>query len=383
MKKINKFLISSSILSVGIIPLAVVSCSNNSSFSNNFIESTTLYDELWNVNKFYDANVEGEEVPFFHKWTIQQLEDKINDLIRKDSKIGEMMKLFAFISLKNAISSPYDKQGNKVSIISEQLKTFDSELNTLMKPDDDKKENKTYKNFNNFINKINDFKIEILPFGTTKEKVSIDKKEIISNVIGSGITSDENQITFKSFEKLNFKFSFKINDDTINEKIIDKNSDGKKSIFYRTSLDVEQRKIIRDFSKNKDVQPHIINQFTYEGTKMFYNIETKRFESIVLTTNIKKNGNRSTKPSGFIENYDTKRKLFWFDWKQVSPKKYQYYLVMNTSDNNYFNQNLSTDWSNFLKWKKIVNSENKIDLVGFNLGNNIVYDFKEDEEEAS
>lgn len=373
MKKIkkNKSLYSIVLPAVFIVPFVSSSCSKN--YTNAFVSSNSdNYSSLWNVSLTDIADRDIYKNPFLknslYSMKISELNQLINEQIENDQKMKKIMEIFSFLLLWQAIKNPYTRDGKRVSILSKELKDYDNFLTNELIPDNPSDvDDKTYKNFDKFIESFYDLKINIISFRKNNTMITIDSEQKVGDLINS----------LENLELLNFQFSFKIKNKEANTLIINKN-DKNKHIFYKTTTNREERKIIKD-NENTKIDSLIKNQFNYQGSKMYYDIENQTFKSIILTSNIKFNGVQNTKPSGFIETYDTQRNMFYLDFKQVGDKNYEQYLILDLSKSNYFDTNLSADFNNYLKKEKIIDENNKIKNVEFKLNKFVNYEISKEE----
>ena len=368
MKKSFKLAIYGSPL-VFFSPLAIVSCSGTGEFASQ-ANSGKNYDALWN-NSFFQL---ADEIPSsLFGLTINQLENRINDQIRNDRETQKLMKVFAFNLLYQAAKNPYNREAKRVDVTDENLKRFGDFLSDKMKPDqtsNDNDEKKTYNKFNGFIEKIGDFKIKILAFESSQnENGKVDVQLKNDAILGNLITKD-------LLDRLHLQISFKINDQETNEMVV-KNGE---NIFYRTQKSREERNTIKKFQDNQEIIGLIENQYKYQGSKMFYDIESQQFQTIVLTTNVKYNNDKDTTPSGFIKDTDTNRKLVYFDFKNIATELYENHLFIDLANSAYFDPFLQTNFNNYLKEQKLY-VDSKMKQIDFNLQTTIKY--KEPKEENS
>lgn len=345
------------------LPFVVVSCSSSNFVSE--IDGAKNYDILWNTSFF---KLPEEKPSQIFDLKIQEFENRINNEINGNSQNRKLLKLFAFSSLYQAVKNPYNREGKVATINDEKLKKFGDFLSDQMKPDDDKitdDNKKTYNNFDRFIEKFVDVKINVLAFDTVEDATNSNKiKAQINKNLSLGESLNDDLL-----DRLHFQLSFKINDPKTNELIVNNGE----SIFYRTPKIREEREVI---NKNKnadlDLRNLIENQFKYQGSKMYFDLETQEFKSIVLTSNVKLNGDKSTKPSGFIEGTDTNRKLLFFDFKQIGKEEFQNYLIFDLANSSYFDPFLQTNFNNYLK-KQNLYVDSKMKRIEINLKTSIKY----------
>ena len=345
------------------LPFVVVSCSSSNFVSE--IDGGKNYDILWNTSFF---KLPEEKPSQIFDLKIQEFENKINNEINGNSQNRKLLKLFAFSSLYQSVKNPYNREGKIATINDEKLKKFGDFLSDQMKPDDDKitdDNKKTYNNFDRFIEKFVDVKINVLAFDTVEDATNSNKiKAQINKNLSLGESLNDDLL-----DRLHFQLSFKINDPKTNELIVNNGE----SIFYRTPKIREEREVINK-NKNADLvlRNLIENQFKYQGSKMYFDLETQEFKSIVLTSNVKLNGDKSTKPSGFIEGTDTNRKLLFFDFKQIGKEEFQNYLIFDLANSSYFDPFLQTNFNNYLK-KQNLYVDSKMKRIEINLKTSIKY----------
>ena len=345
------------------LPFVVVSCSSSNFVSE--IDGAKNYDILWNTSFF---KLPEEKPSQIFDLKIQEFENRINNEINGNSQNRKLLKLFAFSSLYQAVKNPYNREGKVATINDEKLKKFGDFLSDQMKPDDDKitdDNKKTYNNFDRFIEKFVDVKINVLAFDTVEDATNSNKiKAQINKNLSLGESLNDDLL-----DRLHFQLSFKINDPKTNELIVNNGE----SIFYRTPKIREEREVINK-NKNADLELRnlIENQFKYQGSKIYFDLETQEFKSIVLTSNVKLNGDKSTKPSGFIEGTDTNRKLLFFDFKQIGKEEFQNYLIFDLANSSYFDPFLQTNFNNYLK-KQNLYVDSKMKRIEINLKTSIKY----------
>ena len=345
------------------LPFVVVSCSSSNFVSE--IDGGKNYDILWNTSFF---KLPEEKPSQIFDLKIQEFENKINNEINGNSQNRKLLKLFAFSSLYQSVKNPYNREGKIATINDEKLKKFGDFLSDQMKPDNDKitdDSKKTYNNFDRFIEKFVDVKINVLAFDTVEDATNSNKiKAQINKNLSLGESLNDDLL-----DRLHFQLSFKINDPKTNELIVNNGE----SIFYRTPKIREEREIINK-NKNADLELRnlIENQFKYQGSKMYFDLETQEFKSIVLTSNVKLNGDKSTKPSGFIEGTDTNRKLLFFDFKQIGKEEFQNYLIFDLANSSYFDPFLQTNFNNYLK-KQNLYVDSKMKRIEINLKTSVKY----------
>ena len=343
-------------------PLSVVACDFSGGFTTQ-TDGAKNYDILWNTAFFKLPN---ETPSAIYNLTIEELETRINAQINSSAQARKLLKLFAFTSLYQAVKNPYNREGQRVDIADEALKKFGDFLSDQMKPDqadetDDKK--KTYRNFDRFIESFNNVKISVLAFEPTTTAsgrpgpVLIDKSVLLGEELGP-----------KLLERLHFQLSFKINNARIHELVVSNNE----PVFHRTQKNREERIIIKNHRNSPAVLELIENQFKYQGTKMYYDLPSQEFRSIILTSNVKYNTDKDTTPSGFIGGTDTTRKLFFFDFKQIGRETYQNYLILDLANSAYFDPFLQTNFNNYLKTQQLY-VDSKMKRIEINLKTTINY----------
>ena len=345
------------------LPFVVVSCSSSNFVSE--IDGAKNYDILWNTSFF---KLPEEKPSQIFDLKIQEFENRINNEINGNSQNRKLLKLFAFSSLYQSVKNPYNREGKVATINDEKLKKFGDFLSDQMKPDDDKitdDNKKTYNNFDRFIEKFVDVKINVLAFDTVEDTTNSNKiKAQINKNLSLGESLNDDLL-----DRLHFQLSFKINDPKTNELVVNNGE----SIFYRTPKIREEREVINK-NKNADLELRnlIENQFKYQGSKIYFDLKTQEFKSIVLTSNVKLNGDKSTKPSGFIEGTDTNRKLLFFDFKQIGKEEFQNYLIFDLANSSYFDPFLQTNFNNYLK-KQNLYVDSKMKRIEINLKTSIKY----------
>ena len=345
------------------LPFVVVSCSSSNFISE--IDGAKNYDILWNTSFF---KLPEEKPSQIFELKIQEFENRINNEINGNSQNRKLLKLFAFSSLYQSVKNPYNREGKVATINDEKLKKFGDFLSDQMKPDDDKitdDNKKTYNNFDRFIEKFVDVKINVLAFDTVEDTTNSNKiKAQINKNLSLGESLNDDLL-----DRLHFQLSFKINDPKTNELVVNNGE----SIFYRTPKIREEREVINK-NKNADLELRnlIENQFKYQGSKIYFDLKTQEFKSIVLTSNVKLNGDKSTKPSGFIEGTDTNRKLLFFDFKQIGKEEFQNYLIFDLANSSYFDPFLQTNFNNYLK-KQNLYVDSKMKRIEINLKTSIKY----------
>lgn len=352
------------------LPMAIVSCSSNASFISE-IDSAKNYDILWNTSFF---NVDEEAPSQIFNLTIQQFEDRLNQQINSNNQNKKMIKAFAFASLYQAIKNPYNRKGDRVDITDEALRKFGDFLSDQMKPDNDVNEDskKIYNNFDRYIEKIN-VRLNVLSFETVdqggKKVTKINKDLLLGDVLNNVL-----------LDRLHFQLSFKINDEKTNQMIVNNGE----SIFYRTPKNREEREIIKQ-NKNSEqaVKDLIENQFKYQGSKMYYDVANQEFKTIVLTSNVRFNGDKDTNPSGFIASTDTNRKMFFFDFKEIRKETFENYLIFDLANSAYFDPFLQTNFNNYLK-KQNLYVDSKMKRIELDLQTSIKYkEFSDDNNSSS
>lgn len=362
-KRISLFLSIAS--TTTFLPVAIVSCSKNNQEAFFASSDQNIYQSIWNTSftTFIDESKLNE---YIYSTKIEDLEKLINDQIKNSTKTTKIIKIYLFSILWQSIKNPYSRDGKRVSLLSEDLKKYSDFLSNLVKPDNINADKKTYKNFDAFIDSIYDFKINILPFDNNNNTITINKQKTVGEIISNNKNKD-------TLELLNFQFEFKIKNDRANELMLQKD-DKTKHIFYRTKLDKDEKLIIRKYKdQSSEIANIISNQFNYQGSKMYYDIDQKVFKTIVLTDNVKYDGTIKTRPSGFKDDSDAKRNLFYFDFRRQSEKKYQQFLILNLSSSSYFDTSLTSDFRKYLEEQKIL-VDGSMKKLEFNLYKDVAYE---------
>lgn len=331
MKK--KFWISSLYATLSFSPLiTIVSCSSPKESALSVFESDEkLYENIWDQSFINGINN-------FSETTLNDIENYINQQIKNNSNIKKTFQAYLAQYLFSSIFSPYDRSGNINTNKNEQLQEIEIYLkNKIITPDDLNADDKTFKKLNKFVESIFDIKVNILFFKNNDEhKIEVAKDIKVKNALN--IQKDI----------LNFQFEFKVKDENLNNLLI--NSNG----LLKNSQTREEIKKVRQLKQDRNSQDIILlvdNQFTYQGTKLYYDKNNKSFKSIVLPSNVNATYNRNTSQSGFNKNSDKERKLFYFDWKNIKTNEYNSYLVMKLSNDNYFDTSVGTSW-----WRKYLES---------------------------
>lgn len=358
------------ILSTATLPLAVISCSNQP--NNPFVSDETnsnSYGDLWNLS-FSNAIDKVDLSNSLYEMTLKDFESKLNEQILSNRRINKLMKIYCFQLLYQAIKNPYDSGGHKISNLGNNLTNYGQYLLDKINPDNPDVENKKYNNFDKFLDNFKNIKINVLSFKTFEPDpnqpntpVQVEFNNLIK--LGNRINDHNN------LERLNFQISFEVSDPYLNEKIINEQGE---TIFYKTNKTREQRQLINKYKNNKDQSIYnlIDNQFLYQGTKMYYEVPTKTFKTIVLNSNVKNGNSFETKQSGFIKTVDTNRNVSFFDFKEIGKNKYRQYFVWNLANSSYFDTSLSSNFTNYLTQFGFI-KDSKMEKVEFNFNKYIYY----------
>ncbi len=331
---------------VAITPaIFAISCSKTDNTKYDVSENNQLYSNLWLLQIINEIDNTVFDM------TVQDLEDTINNSLKKDSKNNLIMKLYCFYLLWNGIKSPYTSDGNIQPNLSTDINDYSSMLTDKLKADDEDEENeskKTYKNLKKYIESF-DYRLSIINF----ENGVIDKTKTINEIFASDMYV------------LNFKIDFWTSDEETNSKMVSKKTN--RSIMFKTSMTTEQRKIVRNIS-NPETKQIAQNQFTYQSTKIYYDVENKKFSTIILPSNINYLISESTVDSGFAAG-DKQRNVFSFNWYSSSEgsNNFNSFLTIRLNETNNFSTSLNTNWTNFLMKEGIIDSDKKMDVVKINL----------------
>lgn len=352
------------LLPLAIIPVPVIfvaSCSNKSSFEAS--TSPSLYSSIFNGLQNKDIK-DGN----FLELTVSELETKINNEIKANRESDLLMKVYSFYTLWQAFKSPLTESGSTQTNLSSEIQEYTTFLENKMAPDDKNVQENSKKKYNNFRNYINsfDYKISIYNFKNN----SIDPNETLLNLFANGAYI------------LNFQFDFWTNDEETNSKIISKKNSSK-SIIFKNSISRSDRETIRKIRDEK-IKNITTNQFAYQSTKLYYDVEQKRFSTIILPSNVHLTvGNDETPNSGYASS-DKTRKLFAFEFYSESQKsktfKPNLNLLLNFTDN--FSYSITTDWTNFLEQEKIYaipegKTNKEMKNIKINIGRDFYFDFIE------
>ncbi|MBD5423123.1 MAG: hypothetical protein HDR43_01350 [Mycoplasma sp.] len=318
--------ISSSIVILSPIAVAI-SCSTSNSFLASS-KSNNLYSNIWNLSGM------NEIKNTMFDMTIEELEIKINNELKKDSSNDFLMKIYSFYLLWQAIKSPESESGSSIQTnLSTDITNYSTFLSGKLVADvtNVDNENKEYKKFKSYLETF-DYKISIVNFDGNK----IDNKQTLRKVLYE-----------KSYYVLNFKIDFWTTDDETNSKMIStKNS---KSIMYKNALTRKQRETIKNIA-DEETKEIVVSQYSYQSTKMYYDIVEKKFSTIILPSNVHYDGKEETIDSGFSSNSKS-RKLFLFDYSsdEKNPNNFSTKLILMLSSSNNFSTSISSDWTNFLE----------------------------------
>ena len=349
----KKLLITSLPIAILSPSFFVISCSKETTKNYNVSSNNNLYSNIWNLSVF---DVIKNSI---FNMTINDLENQINNSLKNDSKNNLIMKTYCFYFLWNAIKNPYTSSGSVQTNLSTNISNFSTFLSTKLEADDTSvtiNDKKTYKNFKNYLNTF-DYKISILNF----ENESIDNSKTLREVI----SNDGYQ--------LNFKLEFWTSDSETHEKMIDSKNE---SIMFKNSLTRKQRETLKKI-KDPELKKLVTTQFNYLSTKLYYDVENKKFNSIIMPSNIYSSSLEETPDSGYASG-DKSRELFFFDWysDNESSTSFDSYLVMKLNSTNYFSTSISSDWTNFLKKEEIVDTSdsNAMNPLKINLNKVISFD---------
>ena len=329
--------------------VAIVSCSKDDDYSVS--SNVDLYSTIWNLsleddikNSIFDMN-------------IKELEEKINSNLKKDSKNNLIMKIYSFYLLWQAIKNPLSSNGSVITNQSTNIENFSTFLTNKLDPDNEDVEDykKTYKNFKNYINTF-DYNISIININSKTN--TIDYEQSLRTIFAN------NQYI------LNFKIDFFTSDKETNEKIVDGSN---KSILTKTALTREQRQTLNKI-QNEELKQLTLNQYNYQSTKLYFDVNNKKFSTIILPSNIYPNLLSFTPDSGFSSK-DEKRQLFQFEWYSSSENstKFNSYIELLLSSSNNFSTSLNSDWTRFLKQEKLLDSSNNLSNIKINLNKTIEY----------
>ena len=335
--------------SLALVPIiSVVSCSKEEySVSSN----VDLYSTIWNLS------LENDIKNSIFDMNIKELEEKINSNLKKDSKNNLIMKIYSFYLLWQAIKNPLSPNGQQITNQSTDIESFSTFLTDKLSPDnkdvdDDKK---TYKNFKNYINTF-DYSISIININSKTH--TIDYEQNLRTLF-----ANDQYI-------LNFKIDFFTSDKETNEKIVNSSN---KSILNKTALTREQRQTLNKI-QDDEVHKLTLNQYNYQSTKLYFDVENKKFSTIILPSNIYPNLLEATPDSGFSTK-DEKRQLFQFQWYSNSENstKFNSYIELLLSSSNNFSTSFNSDWTRFLKQEKLLNSSNNFSNIKINLDKTFHY----------
>lgn len=336
----------------------VVSCSNTSSY--NILENGNLYGDVWLAALTGSGLADDKQVSPFDM-TVEELENVINDSIKKDETKSFAMKVYCFYLLWNAIKNPYTSSGQVQTNLSTEIIEYGTMLQNKMAPDDNDETNDSNKTFEIFKNYIKTFEYKISLVNFEGEEINNNVK--IKDILSSGLYL------------LNFKIDFSTTDNETNDKMISKNNVNN-SIMLKTATTTEQRRIINGI-KNETTKELVKKQFTYQSTKLYYDISSKKFSTIILPSNVNYLINESTLNSGFSAE-DKNRALFSFNWysKSINSNNFESFLVLRTDATGNFNTTISSDWTLFLKKYNIIDSSGAVVPIKIDLKNSFYVDEK-------
>ena len=348
-----------SLLKIG-LPIAlispafvVVSCSHDSkdySISSN----SQMYSNIWNLS--LDNTIKNS----IFEWTVADLEKSLNNSIKSNQKSDFTMRVYCFYYLWEAIKKPYSPSGSVITNLSSEISDYSNFLSNKLKADntDVSDSKKTYNKFKKYINSFN-YIISLINF----DGEVINNQEKLKDVFANGDY------------KLNFKIDFWSSDSETNSKMV--SSKTNKSIMYKNSIDRDQREILNNIS-DTETKSLVQKQFAYQSTKLYYDIDTKTFSTIILPSNIYNGLVEETPDSGF-QSSDSKRQLFAFEWYGTSENSTSFdtYIDFLLDSTNNFDTSLTTDWTNFLKKESLMKDYDgtyKMENIKINLNNTIKYD---------
>lgn len=333
----KKLLIMSGTAALSFPFVATVSCSKSETKEVQFINDTALYNTIWNYLL--------EEENSFFKITINDLKNKLNSELKKNSDFNYKMKIYCFSLLWDAIKNPKNENGDALSNnLGENISRFSTFLTDKVECDNKDEKNDDKKTYNNL-------KKYIDTFDWSLEISFIDNDGNINNNISllDIFDSREGIPAQQKGAKLNFWFKFKTSDKETNEKIFIDN----KSIMYKNIISRDNLKIINN-TQNEELKSLLRNQFFYQSTKLYY--EEGWFKTIILSS-ITKQGDTiwTTDNTGWGKN-DKKRNLFNFNFESNNSDNtsFNIYLNMLLSDSNNLSVNLSTNWKLFLTKEKLI-----------------------------
>ncbi len=343
-------------------PIAIVmSCSVNNQDYQVSSSDSNLYSIIWNLSG------DNEIKNVFFDLTIQELEDKINNKIKEDEKNYLLMKIYCFYLLWDGMKNPISETNSSSQLIlSEDIKNFGTFLSNKLVSDDDQitLDDRTYNNFKSYINTF-DFKISLINIEN-----NVDNNPIIDN------SKTLREVLWdNSYYVLNFKIDFWTSDEETNSKMI---SSSNKSIMYKNNLSRSQREEIRKI-QNPELKTLVTNQFTYQSTKIYYDLNNKIFSTIVLPSNVHNSGKEETINSGYATK-DKTRRLFLFEFysNHKDDNNFKTFIELKLDQSDNFNYSLTSDWTNFLKKEDYYVDEDgtgfKMKNVKIDLDKNFVYD---------
>ncbi len=342
----------------------VLSCSKSTSNDYSVSSNESLYSDIWNLSLITSPETGEGIIPnSFFDMTVSQLEEQINKNIKSDSKNNFILKIYSFYLLWNAIKNPRDTAGTVVNSVSSEMTDFSTFLSNKLSQDDSSvtlTSKKTYNNFKKYINTF-DYKISIVNFDNGSINNNLKLREVF----------DRNQQYI-----LNFQFNFWTSDNDTNAKMV---SNGK-SIMMKTALTRDQRQTLQNI-KNSEVKELTKNQFTYQGTQLYYDVDAKKFISIILPSNIYSGlTDEATPDSGFATS-DKNRQLFQFNWYSRSENSttFDSYINLLLDVTTNFSTNFTSDWTNFLNKESIL-VDGKMQMMKINLDRPIKYNANEYED---
>lgn len=351
-------------LPLAIIPVTVVfvaSCNKSNSFEAS--TSPSLYSSIFNGLQNKDIK-DGN----FLNLTISELETKINNEIKTNRDNDMLMKIYSFYTLWQAFKNPLTESGSSQTNLSSEIQEYTTFLENKMSPDDknvQENSKKKYTNFKKYINSFN-YKISIYNFKNN----AIDPNETLLNLFANGAFI------------LNFQFDFWTDDKETNSKIISKKNNNK-SIIFKNSISRSDRETIRKIRDEK-IKNIATNQFAYQSTKLYYDVEQKRFSTIILPSNVNLVvGNDETPNSGYASS-DKSRKLLSFEFYSENQKSkiFKPYLNFLLNSSNNFSYSITTNWTNFLEQEKFYaihegKTNKEMKNIKINIGKDFFFDFIE------
>lgn len=330
----------------------VASCSSNTS-SYDVSNNVSLYSNIWNLSLLFNEI----ENTVFDK-TIIELEEKINSEIKDNKENDFLMKIYSFYILWNAFKNPLTSNGTTQPNLSNEIINFSTFLTNKVISDNENISNddkKTFSKFKNYINTF-DYKISLLNFQGETINNELTLKEILSS----------NQYV------LNFKIEFWTSDEETNQKMLNNN----RSIMFKDLLNKQQREKIKKIS-NEDIKDIATKQFNYQSTKLYYDVNQKKFSTIILPSNINQNLLFETPDSGYAQS-DKERKLFVINWysESQSSNDYETYLEILFNQYSNFDISITSNWRLFLEKEGFIkNVDNSYEMKNIKINLNVPFIF--------